>query len=75
MHGIEKGQQTESRSLLPKRLICTNVLFCDVGSEVTGLTGESYGRDGGRVFVQRLHQAVLPARVQDVDQTVPTGRG
>lgn len=40
-----------------------------------GLTGESDGGDGGRVLVQSLDQAVASARVQDVDQTVPTGCG
>lgn len=44
-------------------------------SEVLRLTGESDSGDGGRVFVQSLNQTVLSARIQDVDQTVPTGRG
>lgn len=38
-------------------------------------TSKSDGSDGGRVLIQSLNQAVISARIQDVDQTVPAGRG
>jgi hypothetical protein len=34
---------------------------------------EAHGRDRARVVVQRVHEAVVPARVEHVDQPVAGG--